>query len=183
MSRQRVSQISNALANISTTACGGGQFAPSAVRSSTGRSNPSGCWTKFSPTPITTASPDRSSNIPHSLAPSTERMSLGHLMTTGTCGAICVMVSMAASAMMKANDGAGGSSGRSRTIVLANRLPDGLSHTRPIRPRPPSCASARSQRPSGAPNGTRSKRLALVEPVSATSSKAAVRIAPSRLGR
>lgn len=130
-----------------------------------------------------TASPDRSSSIPHSLAPSADNISFGHLMMTATCGAICLIVSITASAMMKAIDGAGGSSGRRRTMVLAKRLPGGLSHTRPMRPRPPSCASARSQSPSGAPDGTRCIRSALVEPVSATSSKMDVRTTPLRLAQ
>lgn len=135
------------------------------------------------PTPIMTASPDRSSNIPHSFAPSADKMSLGHLIVTPTCGAICLMVSTTASAIMKASDGAGGSSVRKRTMVLANRLPAGLFQTRPIRPRPPSCAAARSHSPSGALRATRSSRSALVEPVSVTSSKIGVRIKPLRLVR
>ena len=130
--------------------------------------------------PTTTASAARSNNMPHNFEPSCANMSLGHLRRISTWGAICRTASYAATAVTKARPAGEGSVSRKRTIVLANRLPFGLSQLRPSRPRPPSCASARSHSPSGAPCAARNKRSAFVEPVSATSSKMGVRRAPSR---
>ena len=130
------------------------------------------------PMPMTTASPDRSSKMPDSFSPFADNMSLGHLILTAIAGAICLIVSTTANAAINASDEDGGSSGLRQTIVLQNRLPDLLSHTRPRRPRPLSCASARSQSPSGAPEAMRARRSALVEPVNATCSNIGVRITP-----
>jgi len=130
--------------------------------------------------PTTTASDARSNNIPHNFEPSCARMSFGHFRMIGTCGAICRMASYAAMAVTKARPAGEESVSRKRTITLAKRLPLGLSQLRPSRPRPPSCASARSHSPSGAPCAARTKRSAFVDPVSATSSKMGVRTAPLR---
>jgi hypothetical protein len=107
-------------------------------------------------------------------------MSLGHLRNISTCGAISRIASYAATAVTKASPAGDGSVSRKRTITLVKRLPLGLSQIRPRRPRPPSCASARSHSPSGAPCDARIRRSAFVDPVSATSSKMGVRTAPSR---
>lgn len=136
--RQRSSQMAKASASISTTACGCGGNAPRVFKSVTGRSSPGGCQTRFKPMPTTIASSIRSSNIPHSFAPSLDSRSFGHFICTAISGAIWAMLSCTASADTNASVDAGGSSGRRRTIVLANMLPSGLSHVRPIRPRPPS---------------------------------------------
>jgi hypothetical protein len=93
---------------------------------------------------------------------------------------MCRMASYAATAVTKARPAGEGSVSRKRTMELAKRLPFGLSQLRPSRPRPPSCASARSHNPSGAPCAARNKRSAFVDPVRATSSKMGVRTAPSR---
>lgn len=128
--------------------------------------------------PTMTASADRSSNIPHNLAPSRERMSFGHFREMSTCGAICRIASNTANAVTKARLAGAGSVSRKRTMVLANRLPFGLSQLRPRRPLPPSCASARSHSPSGAPCAARVNKSAFVDPVTATSSNISVRTAP-----
>ena len=180
-SRHRLSHTPNAFANISQAACGCGGIAPNVVKSDIGRSSPSGWWARLRPTPITTASPDRSSSMPDSFSPFADSISLGHLIVIAISGAISRIVSTTAKAVTKASDDNGGSSGRERTIVLVKRLPDLLSQTRPRRPRPLSCASARSHRPSGAPDVMRPKRSALVEPVNATCSKMGVRTTPSLL--
>ncbi len=162
---------------ISTLDCASGGVAPSARKSDTFRSRFSGCQTKFSPMPTMTASADRSNNIPHNFEPSSERMSFGHFREMSTCGAICRMASNTANAVTKARLAGAGSVSRRRTMVLANRLPFGLSQLRPRRPLPPSCASARSHNPSGAPCAARVNKSAFVDPVSATSSNISVRTA------
>ena len=180
-SRHRLSHTSNAFANISQAACGCGGITPNVVKSVTGRSSPSGWWARLRPTPMTTASAERSSSMPDSFSPFADSISLGHLILITISGAISQIVSTTAKAVTKASDDNGGSSGRERTIVLVKRLPDLLSQTRPKRPRPLSCASARSHRPSGAPDVMRARRSALVEPVNATCSKMGVRTTPSLL--
>lgn len=130
--------------------------------------------------PITTALDVRSSNIPHNLEPSCDKISFGHFRKTPNCGAICLTASITTTAVTKARLAGAGSVPRNRTIVLAKRLPCGLSQIRPSRPRPPSWASARSHKPSGAPSAARTKRSALVEPVSGTSSNIGVRTGPLR---
>ena len=130
--------------------------------------------------PTTTASDARSNNIPHNFDPSCARMSFGHFRMISTWGAICRTASYTATAVTKARLAGKGSVSRKRTMELAKRLPFGLSQTRPSRPRPPSCASARSHSPSGAPCAARIKRSAFVDPVSATSSKMGVRTTPSQ---
>ena len=178
--RQILRWRANASATISSAAWASGGAAPSVLRSDTLRSRFFGCQTRFRPIPTTTASEARSNSIPHIFEPSCAKISLGHLRKTSTCGAICRMASYAATAVTKASPAGDGSVLRNRTITLAKRLPFGLSQIRPRRPRPPSCASARSHSPSGAPCAARIKRSAFVDPVSATSSKMGVRTAPSR---
>jgi hypothetical protein len=178
MSRQVVSQRWNISASISTAVCGFGGVAPKVRKSETFRSRLAGCQTRLTPMPMTMASPVRSNKIPHNLLPPDDKRSFGHLIWSPTYGAICLTKSCAASTATKASVDGAASVVRKRTIVLANRLPTGLSQLRPRRPRPPSWASARSHSPSGAPSAARWSRSAFVEPVSATSSKMGVRIAP-----
>ena len=163
---------------ISTLDCASGGAAPSARKSDTLRSRFSGCQIRFSPMPTMTASAALSSNIPHNFEPSRERMSFGHFREMPTCGAICRIASNTANAVTKARLAGAGSVSRSRTMVLANTLPFGLSQLRPRRPLPPSCASARSHRPSGTPCAARVNKSAFVDPVRATSSNMSVRTAP-----
>src|SRR3546814_9855764 len=59
---------------------------------------------------------------------------------------------MSATAATSASVAAGGSVGRSRTIVLTYRFPAGDAHARPCRPRPALWRSARSHSPSAAPS-------------------------------
>jgi len=177
-SRQIDRYRAKASATISTLDCASGGVAPSVRKSDTLRSRFSGCQTRFSPMPTMTVSADRSNNIPHNFDPSRERMSFGHFREMWTCGAICRMASNTANAVTNARLAGAGSVSRKRTMVLANRLPFGLSQLRPRRPLPPSCASARSHNPSGAPCAARVNKSAFVDPVSATSSNISVRTAP-----
>ena len=163
---------------ISTLDCASGGVAPSARKSDTLRSRFSGCQIRFSPMPTMIASADRSNNIPHNFEPSRERMSFGHFREMSTCGAICRIASNTAKAVTKARLAGAGSVSRKRTMVLANTLPFGLSQFRPKRPLPPSCASARSHKPSGAPCAARVNKSAFVDPVGATSSNMSVRTSP-----
>lgn len=130
---------------------------------------------------MTTASPERSSSIPDSFSPFTDNISLGHLTLTAIAGAICLIASTTDNAEINASEEDGGSNGLIQTIVLQKRLPDLLSQALPRRPRPLSCASARSHSPSGAPDAMRARRSALVEPVDTTCSKMGVRTTPSLL--
>ena len=136
--RQVASQRWNISARISTAACASGGVAPNARKSEALRSRLAGCQTRFAPIPTTIASPVRSNRMPQSLAPFDDSRSFGHLIWIATCGAICRSISCAASAATKPSVGGAGSVLRNRTMVLTKRLPAGLSHWRPNRPRPPS---------------------------------------------
>ena len=139
--------------------------APWSASAVVARPSTTGVRTRLHPTPITTASPARSSRMPASLAPSTSR-SLGHLSMT--CGApgVAPTASATASPVTSASVCGSGSPGRSTTTVEPMKLPAPSSHCRPARPLPAVWRRATSQSPSRASRPSAS-RSALVDPVSA----------------
>ncbi len=129
------------------------------------RSGMSGAEARFTPTPMTTRRPCRSSRMPASFAPSRSR-SFGHLRSNGSPGTAVATASMSASPAASDSDCGGGSLLASSTSVLPKKLPSRVSHSRPWRPLPAVCSSATSQSPSTAERSAR--RSAFVEPVRST---------------
>ena len=101
---------------------------------------------RFNPTPITEALFDFSTRIPAIFFSETYR-SFGHLMQTGATqrGSITWPIATAASAVRKAGSlcGLGGESTRD----ISKLLEAGANHSRPRRPRPLVCSSARKTVP------------------------------------